>query len=153
LYPKKEALDSLSLQSSELSKKNKQDIQTILTPIYTDSLHYMSNEGILLENKDSKIESVNNYLSEKGTYNGFTVQLYFSQKTDEIRETRKKFISKFPDKIIFDEYIAPNIYLYSGKFQDYSNAVFSKMKLEEIFKNTLVVRKSFPYYIKSETED
>jgi hypothetical protein len=153
LYPKKEALDSLSLQSSELSKKNKQDIQTILTPIYTDSLHYMSKEGILLENKDSKIESVNNYLSEKGTYNGFTVQLYFSQKTDEIRETRKKFISKFPDKIIFDEYIAPNIYLYSGKFQDYSNAVFSKIKLEEIFKNTLVVRKSFPYYIKREMED
>jgi hypothetical protein len=70
-----------------------------------------------------------------------------------LEKQEKKFISKFPDKIIFDEYIAPNIYLYSGKFQDYSNAVFSKIKLEEIFKNTLVVRKSFPYYIKREMED
>ena len=153
LYPKKEALDSLNLDSSGLSKKIQQDLLSKVNSIYTDSLRYISNEGVLLENRDSKIESINNYLSEKGTYNGFTVQLYFSQKTDEVREIRKKFISKFPDKILFDEYIAPNIFLYSGKFQDYNNAVFSKMKLDEIFENTLVVRKSFPYYLEKKMED
>ena len=153
LYPKKEALNSLNLDSSELSKKTQKDLLSKVTAIYTDSLRYISNEGVLLENRDSKIESINNYLSEKGTYNGFTVQLYFSQKTDEVREIRKKFITKFPDKILFDEYIAPNIFLYSGKFQDYNNAVFSKMKLDEIFENTLVVRKSFPYYLEKKMED
>ena len=153
LYPKKEALNSLNLDSSELSKKIQKDLLSKVTAIYTDSLRYISNEGVLLENRDSKIESINNYLSEKGTYNGFTVQLYFSQKTDEVREIRKKFITKFPDKILFDEYIAPNIFLYSGKFQDYNNAVFSKMKLDEIFENTLVVRKSFPYYLEKKMED
>ena len=153
LYPKKEALNSLNLDSSELSKKIQKDLLSKVTAIYTDSLRYISNEGVLLENRDSKIESINNYLSEKGTYNGFTVQLYFSQKTDEVREIRKKFITKFPDKILFDEYIAPNIFLYSGKFQDYNNAVFSKMKLDEVFENTLVVRKSFPYYLEKKMED
>ena len=153
LYPKKENLDSLNLQSSELSKKTKQYLPSRLNPIYNDSLHYISKEGVLIENKDSKIESINNYLSENSTYNGFTVQLYFSQKTDDVRAIRKKFISKFPDKILFDEYIAPNIFLYSGKFQDYNNAVFSKMKLGEIFENTLVVRKNFPYYLEKKMED
>ena len=55
--------------------------------------------------------------------------------------------------VLFDEYIAPNIFLYSGKFQDYNNAVFSKMKLEEVFENTLVVRKSFPYRVEKKMED
>ena len=108
---------------------------------------------VLLENKDSKIDSINNYLSEKGKYNGYTVQLYVSQKTDKVREIRKKFIFNFPEMILFDEYIAPNIFLYSGKFQDYNNAVFSKMKLEEVFENTLVVRKSFPYLVEKKMED
>jgi hypothetical protein len=55
--------------------------------------------------------------------------------------------------ILFDEYIAPNMFLYSGKFQDYNNAVFSKMKLEEVFENTLVVRKSFPYRLEKKMKD
>tara|TARA_B100000767_G_scaffold155313_1_gene146065 strand:+ start:287 stop:736 length:450 start_codon:yes stop_codon:yes gene_type:complete len=126
LYPKKENLDSLNLQSSELSKKTKQDLPSRLNPIYNDSLHYISKEGVLIENKDSKIESINNYLSENGTYNGFTVQLYFSQKTDDVREIRKKFISKFPDKILFDEYIAPNIFCILGNFKTTIMLFFQK---------------------------
>ena len=153
LYPKKKTLDSLSTQSTKLSDSIYQD--TILTrdTTYTDSLYYLSNEGVLVENKASEIDSINNYLSKHGRYNGYTVQLYVSQKTDKIRELRKKFISKFPEMILFDEYIAPNIFLYSGKFQDYNNAVFSKMKLEEVFENTLVVRKSFPYHVEKKMED
>jgi hypothetical protein len=153
LYPKKQTVDSLNIQSTKLPKTNKQDILLRENAIYSDSLLYLSNEGVLVENKDSKIDSVNNYLSKKGTYNGYTVQLYVSQKTDRIRELRKKFISNFPEMILFDEYIAPNIFLYSGKFQDYNNAVFSKMKLDEVFDNTLVVRKSFPYYLEKKMED
>ena len=153
LYPKKEALDSLNIQSTELLKSINHDSILVLDTTYTDSLYYLSNEGDLAENKNSKIDSINNYLSEKGKYNGYTVQLFVSQKTDKVREIRKKFISNFPDMILFDEYIAPNIFLYSGKFQDYNNAVFSKMKLEEVFENTLVVRKSFPYHVEKKMED
>ena len=153
LYPKKEALDSLNIQSTESLKSINNDSTQLVDNTYTDSLYYISNEGVLVENKDSKIDSINNYLSEKGKYNGYTVQLYVSQKTEKVREIRKKFISNFPEMILFDEYIAPNIFLYSGKFQDYNNAVFSKMKLEEVFENTLVVRKSFPYRVEKKMED
>ena len=62
-------------------------------------------------------------------------------------------MTNFPEMILFDEYIAPNIFLYSGKFQDYNNAIFSKMKLGEVFENTLVVRKRFPYYLEKKKED
>jgi hypothetical protein len=153
LYPKKEAVDSLNIQSTELLISINHDSIQVLDTTYTDSLYYLSNEGVLVENKDSKIDSINNYLSKKGKYNGYTVQLYVSQKTDKVREIRKKFIFNFPEMILFDEYIAPNIFLYSGKFQDYNNAVFSKMKLEEVFENTLVVRKSFPYLVEKKMED
>lgn len=153
LYPKKGDLDSLNIQSTELLKSINHDSTRVLDATYTDSLYYLSIEGVLKENKDSKIDSINNYLSEKGKYNGYTVQLYVSQKTDKVREIRKKFISNFPEMILFDEYIAPNVFLYSGKFQDYNNAVFSKMKLEEVFENTLVVRKSFSYRVEKKMED
>lgn len=153
LYPKKETPDNLNIESTKLSKTNHQNFQSIENTIYTDSVLYLSNEGVLVENKDSKIDSINNYLSKKGTYDGFTVQLYVSQKTEKVRELRKKFISNFPEMILFDEYIAPNIFLYAGKFQDYNNAVFSKMKLGEVFENTLVVRKRFPYYLEKKKED
>ena len=153
LYPKKEAVDSLNIQSTELLISINHDSIQVLDTTYTDSLYYLSNEGVLVENKDSKIDSINNYLSKKGKYNGYTVQLYVSQKIDKVREIRKKFIFNFPEMILFDEYIAPNIFLYSGKFQDYNNAVFSKMKLEEVFENTLVVRKSFPYLVEKKMED
>ena len=68
LYPKKEALDSLNIQSTELLKSINHDstqvhdsIQVLETK-YTDSLYYLSNKGVLVENKDSKIDSINNYL-------------------------------------------------------------------------------------------
>lgn len=153
LYPKKEALDSLNIQSTELLQLINSDSIKVVDSTYTKSLYYLSSKGVLAENKDSKIDSINNYLSEKGKYNGYTVQLFVSQKTDKVRELRKKFISNFPEMILFDEYIAPNIFLYSGKFQDYNNAVFSKMKLEKVFGNTLVVRKSFPYRVEKKMED
>ena len=63
LYPKKEALDSLNIQSTELLKSINHDSIQVLDTTYTDSLYYLSNEGVLVENKDSKIDSINNYLS------------------------------------------------------------------------------------------
>ena len=89
LYPKKEALDSLNIQSTELLQSINHDSIKVVDTTYTKSLYYLSSKGVLAENKDSKIDSINNYLSEKGKYNGYTVQLFVSQKTEKVREIRK----------------------------------------------------------------
>ena len=145
LYPKKDSINSI--------KK----IDTILTLIKIDSsgllnsdknnLSYINKKGSLIEHKDPRIDSLNNYISKHGKYQSFTVQLYASQNNDEIRNCRKKFIRNFPELEIFDEYIAPNIFLYSGLFQDYNQATLYKKKIEIFFKNTLVVRKKIPHQI------
>ena len=155
LYPKKEILDSLKVKSlSKESNKTKVYEDAIVfnmdSPI--DSLkslpvNYISDTGSLIENKDSRIESLINYISKHGKYKGYTIQIYVSQETVKIREIRSKFISNFPKKILFDEYVAPNIFLYSGKFKDYNKAELFKNELQKVFENTLIVRKYFPYKV------
>ena len=144
LYPKNESIDSISIINI-IQKKI--DSSGFLSPDNTKDLSYINKVGSLIEHKDPRIDSLNNYISKHGKYNSFTVQLYVSQKNDEIRNCRKKFIRNFPEMGIFDEYIAPNIFLYSGLFQDYNQAILYKKKLEVIFKNTLVVRKKIPHQI------
>ena len=151
LYPKKETLDSLKVKSL-LSDQNLKsdslianDIDTI--SVNSISINYISEMGSLIEIKDSRIDSIRNYISNYGTYNGYTIQIYVTQETSKVREIRKKFILNFPEKTLFDEYIAPNIFLYSGKFKDYNRAELFKKGLEDVFENTLVVRKQFPYKV------
>jgi hypothetical protein len=71
------------------------------------------------------------------------VQLIVSQETQLIKDTRKNFIQNFPNETLYDEYIAPNIFLYAGKFHSKSDAVLLKKKMEDFFNNTMVVMKSF----------
>ena len=150
LYPKKETLDSLKVKSLSNNENstynslffNKKDTQT---NIY--NINYISKIGSLVENKDSRIDSIIDYIAKNGTYNGYTIQIYVTQETSKIREIRKNFISNFPESTLFDEYIAPNIFLYSGKFKDFNRAELFKKELEEVFENTLVVRKNYPYKI------
>ena len=86
LYPKKEALDSLDIQSTELLQSINHDSIKVVDTTYTKSLYYLSSKGVLVENKDSKMDSINNYLSEKGKYNGYTVQLFVSQKQKRLEK-------------------------------------------------------------------
>ena len=148
LYPKKEALDSLKVKSLSNNDSLTNDsiiFNKIDSQINIPFINYISEQGSLIENKDSRIDSISKYLAKNGNYNGYTIQIYVTQETSRIREVRKNFISNFPEKTLFDEYIAPNIFLYSGKFKDYNKAELYKKELEEVFKNTLVVRKKFPY--------
>lgn len=144
LYPKKDSINSIDKNDTILSQK-KIDLSGLFNS--NNYLSYINNKGSLIEHKDPRIDSLNNYISKHGKYNSFTVQLYVSQNNDEIRNYRKKFIRNFPEMEVFDEYIAPNIFLYSGLFQDYNQATLYKKKLEIIFKNTLVVRKKIPHQI------
>ena len=147
LYPKKDSIESIDKNDSILSQKKKIDSSGLFNSDKNNYLSYINKEGSLIEHKDPRIDSLNNYMSKHGKYNIFTVQLYVSQNNDEIRNYRKKFIRNFPEMEIFDEYIAPNVFLYSGLFQDYNHATLYKKKLEILFKNTLVVRKKIPHQI------
>jgi len=145
LYPNKDSINSIKKIDTILNQK-KIDSSGLLNSD-KNNLSYINNKGSLVEHKDPRIDSLNNYISKHGKYNSFTVQLYVSQNNDEIRNYRKKFIRNFPEMEIFDEYIAPNIFLYSGLFQDYNQATLYKKELDIIFKNTLVVRKKIPHQI------
>ena len=150
LYPKKETLDSLKVKSLSNNENLTHDslfFKKIDNQTNINTINYITEIGSLVENKDSRIDSISNYISKNGTYIGYTIQIYVTQETSKIREVRKNFISNFPERTLFDEYIAPNIFLYSGKFKDFNRAELFKKELEEVFENTLVVRKNFPYKI------
>jgi len=104
---------------------------------------YISEAGFLTINKDVRIDSLNKYLKEYEKNDFFSIQLSFSQETEMIKTLRKKFVEKFPDETLYDEYIAPNIYLYAGKFYSRNDAVFLKHKLDNEFENTMIVKKRF----------
>ena len=114
-------------------------------------LNYITKNGFLTFKKDVRIDSLNNFLKKYGSYNLYSVQISFSQETDEIKKTRKKFIQSFPNEILYDEYTAPNIFLYAGKFYSRNDALILKRQLENSFDNTMVVKKSFSL-IKSPNE-
>ena len=101
LYPKKETLDSLKVKS--LSNNDSLSSDSIIfnkidSQIYIPSINYISEIGSLIENKDSRIDSINNYIAKNGTYKGYTIQIYVTQETSKIRQVRKNFISNFPEK-------------------------------------------------------
>ena len=111
---------------------------------------YTQTNGSLIINKDPKIDSLTNYLREKSVYKGYTVQIIVSQINSEIKEKRKIFIANFPEDFLFDEYNAPNIYLYAGKFYSKNEAYHFKEKITPIFKNTMVIPKEFPYKVNAQ---
>tara|TARA_B100001093_G_scaffold515861_1_gene593204 strand:+ start:947 stop:1468 length:522 start_codon:yes stop_codon:yes gene_type:complete len=108
-------------------------------------LDYISDKGHLIFVKDYRLDSLNKYLAKYGKFKGFTVQLIVSQETQLIKDTRKNFIQNFPNETLYDEYNAPNIFLYAGKFHSRSDAVLLKKKMEGFFNNTMVVMKSFSF--------
>ena len=155
LYPKKETLDSLKVKSisKEVSTTKNYanaivfNMDSPLDSLKSIPVNYISEQGSLIENKDSRIESIISHISKYGTYKGYTIQIYVSQETSKISEMRKNFISNFPEQILFDGYKAPNIFLYSGKFKDYNKEELFREELKKVFENTLIVRKKFKYKI------
>jgi len=104
-------------------------------------LNYNSKLGNINIIKVGKIDSLINKLDKEGTMLGYTVQIEVSQQTKLINEARIKFIKKYPKKQIFDEYIAPNTYLYVGSFYDKNDAYAFKNEISNSFSNTIVIKK------------
>ena len=80
-------------------------------------------------------------LQEEKKILGYTVQIEVSQQNNIIKDAKLKFIKKFPDQPIFDEYIAPNTYLFAGKFFDKNDALSFQHKIQGVFSNTMVIKK------------
>ena len=91
--------------------------------------------------KDNRIDLLQKKLKKEKTISGFTVQIEVSQQTNVIKDARLKFIKAFPDRPIFDEYIAPNTYLFAGRFYDKNDALAFQHKIKAQFLNTMVVKK------------
>tara|TARA_B100000925_G_scaffold139354_1_gene104430 strand:+ start:97 stop:603 length:507 start_codon:yes stop_codon:yes gene_type:complete len=140
LYPKNNT-------NEEDTLINRQDYSTKYEDSSAEPLiykkNYISETGFLTTSKDVRIDSLNKYLKEYEKNDFFSIQLSFSQETEIIKILRKKFVEIFPDETLYDEYIAPNIYLYAGKFYSRNDAVFLKHKLDEEFENTMIVKKKF----------
>lgn len=141
LYPEKNRIDSTKKIDSFLK------IDSLKNEVKIDSsieLNYISKKGFIVYNKDFRLDSLNRFLAKNGKFPGYSIQLIVSQETQKIKEIRKKFIENFPEETLYDEYIAPNIYLYAGKFREKHEAVLVKKQLEQFFENTMIILKSFP---------
>ena len=146
LYPKKDTIvekDSISIAKSGSLMSDSSITKEIPLKQKKDSIHYISSKGHIVIRADYRIDSINSYISNKGKFNGYAVQLIVTQDTRKIREMRKTFTNLFPGEYLFDEYIAPNIFLYAGKYFSKNDAVTLNNKLSAHFKNTMVVRKKF----------
>ena len=133
LFPKKDSIknDDSSIVN-EIDSVNKQN-------------QYIHNNGELTIIKNNKIDSLANYIKKYTSFQGYTVQLIVSQINSEIKDTRNKFIENFSDEILFDEYVAPNIYLYAGKFYNKNDAYHFKEKISSVFQHTMIISKGFPH--------
>jgi len=147
LYPKKDTIvekDSLAIAKSDSLMSDSSITKEIPLKQKKDSIHYISSKGHIVIRADYRIDSINSYISNKGKFNGYAVQLIVTQDTRKIREMRKTFTNLFAGEYLFDEYIAPNIFLYAGKYFSKNDAVTLNNKLSAHFKNTMVIRKKFP---------
>jgi hypothetical protein len=133
LFPKKDSIkndDSLVFKKIDSTNKlNK----------------YIHDNGDLTILKNNKIDSLADYIKKFTSFQGYTVQLVVSQINSEIKENRNKFIENFSDEILFDEYVAPNIYLYAGKFYNKNDAYHFKEKISSVFQHTMIISKGFPH--------
>ena len=96
-YPEKNNIDSLEIKSAEQEIEEQTTIEE--SNNHTDSSklninNYISKKGSLIENKYFAFDSINSFLSNSGSYNGYTVQIYVSQETLKIRRVRKDFMIK-----------------------------------------------------------
>ena len=147
LYPKKDTIlerDSVAIAKSDSLMSDSSITKEIPLKQKKDSIHYISSKGHIVIRADYRIDSINSYISNKGKFNGYAVQLIVTQDTRKIREMRKTFTNLFAGEYLFDEYIAPNIFLYAGKYFSKNDAVTLNNKLSAHFKNTMVIRKKFP---------
>jgi hypothetical protein len=135
-------------------KDSTQSHDSITVSTKTDStckkLNFNSDIGHSEITKDKRIGLIQKTLQEDKKIIGYTVQIEVSQQNNIIKETKLKFIKSFPEEPIFDQYIAPNTYLFAGRFFDKNDALFFQHQIKEVFSNTMVIKKAIePPFLKN----
>ncbi len=116
-------------------------VNTYVEDTLKKQLDYNKEKGLVKIFKDSRIDSVEKYIAETPTFQGYTIQLESSQLKETIKTVQLKFIKEYPDYPIFDEYIAPNTYLFVGRFYSRIDALSFKNKISKHFDETIVISK------------
>lgn len=134
----------LSQDDWTLFKKSEKKPNDTIHKIKHDSikeLNYELPDGKVVIHQNSEIDSLIRKIGKAPFINGYTVQIEVSQQKAVIRDSRYKFLKKYPDVPLDDDYNAPNTYLYGGRFYDRSSAVEFKHKISDYFPNAIVIQK------------
>lgn len=139
-------LSSLSHKAQEdwtvYKKHKKKDVKAIQHNQDTiKKLNYDLPDGNITINQDSEIDSLTYQISKAPFINGYTVQIEVSQQQSVIKDSRHKFLHKYPDVPLDEDWIAPNKYLYAGRFYDRNSAFEFKHTISGYFPNAIVIQK------------
>ena len=122
VYPAKDSIDQSDTTSKTLEFNSAQKSEVIV-------------------NQDPRINKLKTKLADEKNILGYTIQIEVSQQNQIIKAARLKFIKSFPDTPIFDEYIAPNTYLFVGRYYDKNDAIAFQNTITSAFSNTMVIKK------------
>ena len=123
VYPAKDSIDQKDTTIKNLEFNNPKNSEVIV-------------------NHDPRINKLKTKLADEKNILGYTIQIEVSQQNQIIKTARLKFIKAFPDTPIFDEYIAPNTYLFVGRYYDKNDAIAFQNTINSAFSNTMVIKKS-----------
>jgi hypothetical protein len=102
-------------------------------------LNYSSKPGTVTINQSNEIDSLASNFSREPFIYGYTIQIEVSQQKSIIQNAKYRMM-KADANAPFDEiYVAPNIYLYVGRFYDRLSAYEFRNKILTYFPNSIII--------------
>ena len=102
-------------------------------------LNFTSKTGSVSVNQSSEIDSLAVNFSKEPFIYGYTIQIEVSQQKSIIQNAKYRMM-KADANAPFDEiYVAPNIYLYVGRFYDRLSAYEFRNKILTYFPNSIII--------------
>jgi hypothetical protein len=121
------------------SSEVKKPTNGTINPAEIRKLNYSSKPGAVTVNQSNEIDSLAaNFIKEPFIY-GYTIQIEVSQQKSIIQNAKYRMM-KIDAIAPFDEiYVAPNIYLYVGRFYDRLSAYEFRNKILTYFPNSIII--------------
>jgi hypothetical protein len=116
-------------------------ISPATTPVLQNKkeINFNQTSGNVTVHQSSEIDSLISKISKAPFIYGYTVQIEVSQQKSVIQNAKYRMMKK-DATIPFDEvYIAPNIYLYVGRFYDRLSAFEYRNQILDLFPNSTVI--------------
>ena len=133
--------NSFSQEDWTVFKKRNQKDSLVSQVDTIRELNYNTAEGKISINQTSEIDSLTKQIEKAPFIIGYTGQIEVSQQKSVIRDARYKFLKKYPDTPLDDDYNAPNTYLYGGRFYDRNTAYEFKHHIAKYFPDAIVIQK------------